>query len=322
MPAEQINEADDRAAALWADERLVGGLTPLRQAALQTWLADRPDRQALLARHERLLADPAILLAAKRVSRQGAAERSVRRAPRFAWSTTAGLVAASLACAVLIHALPRGELIQGARGHVEAITLADGSTVRLNGASEVRADLRRDTRALRLTGEGFFEVAADKHRPFTVDAGGVRVTAVGTRFNVEQHDTPGGPLVEVMVLEGVVEVTSKGGGVTRAKAGERVRVLKGAIQHAVLDQADGETALPAWTAGWLELDEATLLSVIDDLNRATGVRVDLARSGMGQALVSGRFAYDQPENALAAIARLHGYTLTRKGADHYVLSEV
>jgi transmembrane sensor len=42
---------------------------------------------------------------------------------------------------------------------------------------------------------------------------------------------------------------------------------------------------------------------------------------MGQALVSGRFAYGQPENALAAIARLHGYKLTRQGPDRYVMSE-
>ena len=321
MPTERTNPTDDRTAALWADELLGGGLAPSRQAELEAWLAGRPDRQALLARHEMLLADPAMLLAAKRVSRQGAVDLPARRWAMFPWATASGLVAASLACVVLIDTMPRGERIRGERGHVEAITLGDGSIVRLNGASEVRADLRRDARDLRLKGEGFFEVAPDSRRPFTVDAGGVRVTAVGTRFNVEQHDTPKGALVEVVVLEGVVEVVSNKGAVTRAKAGERVRVLKGAVQHAVLDQPDSETALPAWTAGWLELDEAGLLSVIDDLHRATGVKVELARSGMGDALVSGRFAYGQPENALAAIARLHGYKLTRQGANHYVLSE-
>lgn len=317
MPTERTNPADDRAAALWADERLGAALTPLRQAALEAWLSGGRDRQALLARHERLLSDPAMVLAAKRVSRQSTAGPLAGRPPLFPWATASGLVAASLACAVLIGAMPGGERFRGERGRVEAIALGDGSIIRLNGASEVQADLRRDARALRLKGEGFFEVAADRHRPFTVDAGGVRVTAVGTRFNVEQHDTPKGALVEVTVLEGIVEVASKKGATTRVKAGERVRILKGAIQHIVPDQADGETAFPAWTAGWLELDEATLLSVIDDLDRATGVRVDLARGEMGQALVSGSFAYDQPENALAAIARLHGYKLIRKGADHY-----
>jgi transmembrane sensor len=296
-------------------------LAPSQQAALEAWLSGRPDRQALLERHERLLADPAMLLAAKRVSRQGEAGRPARRAPLFPWVTASGLVAASLACLVLVDSMPRGERIRGEQGRVEAITLGDGSTVRLNGTSEVRADLRRRARALHLKGEGFFEVAADKNRPFTVDAGDVRVTAVGTRFNVEQHDTPDGPLVEVAVLEGVVEVVPKKGSVTRVKAGERVRVLKGAVQHAVLDRAEDETALPAWTQGWLELDEASMLSVIDDLNRATGVKVELTSRAMGQALVSGRFAYGQPENALAAIARLHGYKLTRQGPDRYVMSE-
>jgi len=38
-------------------------------------------------------------------------------------------------------------------------------------------------------------------------------------------------------------------------------------------------------------------------------------------LISGRFSADQPENALAAMVRLHGFKLTRQGTDQFEISE-
>lgn len=51
------------------------------------------------------------------------------------------------------------------------------------------------------------------------------------------------------------------------------------------------------------------------------MEVSLSDPKLGRALVSGRFSYENPENALAAIARLHGLRLTRKDAGRYLLSE-
>lgn len=88
----------------------------------------------------------------------------------------AGLVGASAAVVVLGGGLTsRGELIVG---------------VRLNGESQVRVELGEHERRLRLKGEGFFEVAPDKSRSSLVEVDGVRVTAVGTRFNVDQRSAP------------------------------------------------------------------------------------------------------------------------------------
>ena len=42
MSTETFDARDDRAAALWADEKQGDGWTPARQAALNAWLAGRP----------------------------------------------------------------------------------------------------------------------------------------------------------------------------------------------------------------------------------------------------------------------------------------
>lgn len=323
MSIESFDARDDRAAALWADEKQGDGWTMARQSDLDAWLVGRPDRQRLLQQHEALIADPAVLWAARR-----AAHRTVK--PGLFASTPVWLkvwapagLAACVACAALFGAASslRGDLIVGRRGVPQAVALADGSAVRLNGASQVRVLLGDKERRLRLDGEGFFEVAHDAGRPFTVEAEGVRITAVGTRFNVDSLETLDGPMVEVVVFEGAVDVTPTKGDVVRIRAGERVRVLKADVQRASLRQPEAETDLPSWTKGWLELDETSLISVIGDLKRTTGVEVSLSDPQLGRALVSGRFSYENPENALAAIARLHGLRLTRKDAGHYLLSD-
>jgi len=323
MSTETFDARDDRAAALWADEKQGDGWTPARQAALNAWLAGRPDRQRLLEQHEALIADPAILWAARRAAHRTAKPGLFASTPAWVKIWAPAGLAACVASAALFRANSslRGEMIVGRRGVPQAVALADGSAVRLNGASKVRVLLGDTERRLRLYGEGFFEVAHDAGRPFTVEAEGVRITAVGTRFNVDSLETPDGPMVEVVVFEGAVDVTPTKGRVVRIRAGERGRVLKAGVQRASLRQPEAKTDLPSWTRGWLELDETTLTSVIGDLKRTTGVEVSLSDPKLGRALVSGRFSYENPENALAAIARLHGLRLTRKDAGHYLLSE-
>ncbi len=318
MSTRPVNPRDDREAALWADARRDAAWSPERQALLEQWLEGRPDRQDLLRRHEALLDDAAVIWATQRLAH-------ARPAPRQRAWTLGALASAGVAvvagCVVVFAGglAPRGELIEGNRGVPKPIALADGSQVRLNGQSQVRVELGERERRLRLKGEGFFEVAPDKSRPFSVEVDGVRVTAVGTRFNVDQRETAAGTVVEVEVFEGIVKVAGKGAPV-HVHAGEQARVAGGVVQRMAIARPELETDVPPWAKGWLEFNEATLGSVVEDLERASGVQVKLADPSVGRVLVSGRFTYDDPENALAAIARLHGFKLTRQRADQYVIS--
>ncbi|MGH7028432.1 FecR family protein [Brevundimonas sp.] len=321
MPTRSVNPKDDREAALWADAQRDAAWSPQQQAALEQWLEGRPDRADLLRRHEALIDDAAVIWATQRMTRTQPARRGLSLRPRGA-VVGAGL-AAAVGAAVLVGVVltPRGDLIVGSRGVPQPIALADGSAVRLNGQSQVRVDLGEHERRLRLKGEGFFEVAPDKSRPFSVEVDRVRVIAVGTRFNVDQRKTPDGAVVEVVVFEGIVKVVSGRGMSTRVHAGERATVSGGVVQRAALIRPEAETDVPSWAKGWLEFNEASLASVVEDLERATGIKVELADPAVGRALVSGRFAYDQPENALAAMVGVHGFKMTRLGPDRFEISE-
>jgi len=320
MSTKVVNSRDDREAALWADARREASWSSARQAALDQWLDGRPDRADLLRRHEALIDDAAVIWATQRVLRARPARRRFVSWPRGAVAG-AGLAGVTGAIALMIVGLPQGDLIVGARGVPQPIALADGSAVRLNGQSQVRVDLGANERVLHLKGEGFFEVAPDKTRPFSVEVDGTRVIAVGTRFNVDQRQTPAGKVVEVVVFEGVVKVVSDRGMTMRVLAGERATVSGGVVEHAPLARPEAETDVPSWAKGWLEFDEATLASVVEEMERTTGVKVRLADPTVARAMISGRFAYDRPENALAAMVGIHGFKLTRLGTDHFEISE-
>lgn len=325
MPNRFVNAKDDRQAALWADGRSDVSWSDAQEAELEQWLKGRPDRVDLLRRHEALIEDAAVVWASQRVSRPKPAWSGARQTAQLRWiGAFAGAgMAAAIGALVLLGGdfLSNGNVIVGNRGLPEPITLADGSLVRLNGQSQVHVNLGEHERILRLRGEGFFEVSPDKTRPFSVDADGVRITALGTRFNVDQRPTPEGKVVEVVVFEGAVKVVSGRGMTMTVSAGEQATVLGGVVQRAALLRPEAETDVPAWAKGWLEFNEASLMSVVSDLERATGVEVKIANPSVGRALISGRFAYDHPENALAAMVLIHDFKLTRLGADEYMISE-
>lgn len=88
-------------------------------------------------------------------------------------------------------------------GGYQRITLKDGSVIELNADSEVQVDYVPGERRIQLVkGEAHFSVAKNPARPFWVEAGSVKVRAVGTAFNVRLGPTE----IEVLVTEGKVEV--------------------------------------------------------------------------------------------------------------------
>ncbi|WP_240916558.1 FecR family protein [Pedobacter sp. HDW13] len=86
--------------------------------------------------------------------------------------------------------------------------LDDGTTVWLNAASSLRYPLHfnGNERRVELTGEGYFEVAHLKTKPFIVVTGKQEVEVLGTHFNINAY--PDEEDVKTTLLEGSVKVKS------------------------------------------------------------------------------------------------------------------
>lgn len=144
------------------------------------------------------------------------------------------------------------------------VTLPDGSKVFLNAASSLRYPIRfaGEHRAVELSGEGYFEVVSDIHRPFLVKSHGQTVQVVGTAFNIHAYGDD--DVVTTTLAEGIIEVGKNG--MERAK-----RLAPG--QQSVFDQkgfkihqVDVSTFI-SWKDGRFAFDEIDLSIVLRQLER-------------------------------------------------------
>jgi len=85
-------------------------------------------------------------------------------------------------------------------------TLSDGTTVILNAGSRLKFDNRFgiDERVVQLEGEGYFKVAKDATRPFTVKTSHLNVMALRTAFNVKAYLND--KTIETTLVEGSVKI--------------------------------------------------------------------------------------------------------------------
>src|SRR5690606_36937232 len=101
---------------------------------------------------------------------------------------------------------------------------ADGSMIFLNRNTELQYpnQFAKDKRIINLIGgEAFFKVSPDKSKPFIVNIRDVRVTVIGTSFNIRVNENK----TELIVESGIVEVQNKDI-IIRLKRNEMVSIDK------------------------------------------------------------------------------------------------
>lgn len=110
------------------------------------------------------------------------------------------------------------------------VTLDDGSVVVLAAEAIIDVTYSRELRVLDIQrGAAYFEVRPDPGRPFVVEASGIRVTAIGTAFNVQRAADK----VTVTVTQGKVSIARPGGS---AIASTDVRAQAAPHRSAPIDQ--------------------------------------------------------------------------------------
>jgi ferric-dicitrate binding protein FerR (iron transport regulator) len=89
---------------------------------------------------------------------------------------------------------------------ITKVTLPDGSNVWLNHSSSLKypAIFNGNIRSVELNGEGYFEVSHNPKMPFIVKTGELRITAIGTTFNIMAY--PDEDRIETSLINGEVEL--------------------------------------------------------------------------------------------------------------------
>lgn len=183
-----------------------------------------------------------------------------------------------------------------APGERLTVALDDGSRITLNTDTALSVEFSADQRRIRLLrGEGYFDVAPNKSRPFIVASGTARARAVGTAFSVRNS----GDALRVAVSEGTVEVSAGNSDeAVRVYLNQQVAYRQGRLGPVM--SADMLEAL-AWQRGQLIFNRQPLPEVIDEVNRYRRGRILLLNPALKGHIVSGVFDTTDPNAALDGI---------------------
>lgn len=183
-----------------------------------------------------------------------------------------------------------------APGEQLTVALDDGSRITLNTNTALNVDFSADQRRIRLLrGEGYFDVAPNKSRPFTVTNGAASARAVGTVFSVRGS----GDAMRVIVSEGTVEVSaSNTHEAVLVHLNQQVAYQQGRIGPVL--SADIFEAL-AWQRRQLIFSRQPLSRVIDEVNRYRRGQILLINPALKERIVSGVFDTTDPGAAVDGI---------------------
>ncbi|OQP58216.1 hypothetical protein A3860_07785 [Niastella vici] len=145
------------------------------------------------------------------------------------------------------------------------VTLADGSKVWLNAGSSLRypTAFNGNDRTVEISGEGYFEVAEDKTKPFRVFTHGTEVKVLGTKFNVKAYDSDN--QVTTTLVNGSVAI-QHGSTLRNIKPNQQAVVAGDSIKVKTKSKEEMEQVL-AWKHGFINLEGESVQSILQQINR-------------------------------------------------------
>jgi len=186
------------------------------------------------------------------------------------------------------------------RAQIKNVTLADGSTVKINAESELfyKKGFGKNHRNVILSGEAYFDVEKGDI-PFIVEFGSASVEVLGTEFNIHTRGTD----INVSVLEGIVKVSG-----TEDKqdivltAGQKVNFIQG-FNPGTPEKIDHKK-YPGWIYNRLILDQTNLRAVCKEIERKFNVKIEFASVDLGNITVTGIIEADEFNPVMETLATL------------------
>lgn len=189
-------------------------------------------------------------------------------------------------------------------GEKKEVKLPDGSRVILNEASKLvfpeRFGQRRD---VRLVGEAYFSVTADKQHPFSIDCPNGHVEVLGTAFNLRAY--PEEAFAEVEVESGEVMFSRPNGDnpvYLKSKQMAVLEPLKEGQKPVAIEPIDVPALnAQAWHTNRLDFRNLKLDKVISLIERYYGAEVELVDTEIGDCSYNSQFDREKIETVLSEI---------------------
>jgi transmembrane sensor len=193
--------------------------------------------------------------------------------------------------------------ISTGRGNHYSMVLSDGTKVWLNSASSLRFPVAfpGQERSVTVTGEVYFEVAPDAHKPFQVQLPQKgSITVLGTHFNVHAYDDETD--ITTTLLEGAVSI----------RKGSQQQLLKPGQQAVISDQPGISIRKPAdlaqvmaWKDGYFWFNDTNIYALMKQIARWYDVEVRF-EGKVTEDGFSGKISREVPLSRVLQILELNG----------------
>lgn len=180
---------------------------------------------------------------------------------------------------------------------VKELKLPDSSVAILNKNSSISYPSKFDKtkRQVTLQGEAFFNVTADKDKPFIVDVNNVQVRVIGTSFNIRSENGA----TEVIVESGRVEVIKNNRSVI---LGPKEKIFVEAADSVLQKESDKEQLHNYYRTNEFVCDNTPLWKLVSVLNDAYHVNITIARPELRQLPLDVTFSNESLHQILKIIS--------------------
>ncbi|NML23560.1 DUF4974 domain-containing protein [Pseudoflavitalea sp. G-6-1-2] len=151
------------------------------------------------------------------------------------------------------------------KGRQYMMVLSDGSKAWLNAGSSLEYPVvfTGNERAVKITGEVYFEIAAQPEAPFKVQTKNMEVQVLGTSFNVNAYDDE--TTINTTLVSGSVKVSAEGILPATLKPGQQAR-FRPSAPIKTIPSVDLDKIL-AWKNGYFSFDDLTLQQIMKLIER-------------------------------------------------------
>ncbi|ASU32050.1 FecR domain-containing protein [Mucilaginibacter xinganensis] len=191
------------------------------------------------------------------------------------------------------------------------ITLADGSQVWVNAGSEIKYPkvFNSKVREVYLSGEAYFDIAHDAHKPFIIHTGNVVTTVLGTAFNIREDKSKN--TIEITVTRGKVSVANgeKLLGVLTPNQQISFNTLK---EEAIKGAVDANLVI-AWRQSELHFDDVSFADAVSQLRQRFNVKINFANEKLKNCRFTGTSLNGEKlDNILKVICAFNNATYQTK----------
>lgn len=150
------------------------------------------------------------------------------------------------------------------------LVLPDGTKVWINAGSSLEYSTQFGAdRVVRLKGEGYFEIAQNSSKPFSIDANGHTIQVLGTSLNITAYNESE---ANITLVDGSIKVLNK--------HTKEEKLLQPGQQATITDQSialsDADTeVLTAWKDNLFLFRDQALADIIPQLERWYGVQFEI-----------------------------------------------